>query len=31
MGQALSKHELFLSGLKESLKTRGTWVKKKRS
>ena len=28
MGQTLSKHKLFLRGLKESLETRGTWVKK---
>ena len=29
MGQALNKHDLFLQGLKEALKTRGTRVKKK--
>ncbi|XP_071472405.1 endogenous retrovirus group K member 7 Gag polyprotein-like [Marmota flaviventris] len=29
MGQAVSSHELFLSGLKEALKTRGACVKKK--
>ena len=29
MGQAFSKQSLFVTGLKESLKTRGTRVKKK--
>jgi hypothetical protein len=29
MGQAVSSHDLFLSGLKEALKTRGARVKKK--